>query len=234
MGDEGTAPTFTHRLNTAWTTANSHVGTWALLLIFGTMLGKPTLTITLLAILYTAVITAELFTYHASPLTITLIFLLGIVVNNTTALALITALFLTELAFNHLVKFTIRPIYHIAPIGLELVVFNTVLIGHLHGPIAGAITGLLFGSAYYGIVFNFDSTYQYINIPAYAVIGYLAGTLTGAFTTIGITLAATYAITTTAIITLAYGGKLTKGTIFITTNLLFNYWLFTGAGHLIQ
>ncbi len=210
--------------------ANEWVLLWTFLALVGVLTTDLFITITAIAILYTAYSTLHALDYQPSPLYPALAFTLVIFLqDNAAALLLITALYVAEIAFNLLYKVTLKPFYSSFPIGFELVLFNTVLVGHSYGSTAGAIAGVLFGATYYGIIFGFNSTYQFINIPAYAIVGILAGTLSASFATTGIMLAIMYAVTTSTIITVLHGGRLYKTCVFLLTNISFNYWLFTSV-----
>ncbi len=142
-------------------------------------------------------------------------------------LFVIAILYAIDIGFDFILRYTLRPIYQAFPAGIELVTFNTAMAGIALGPIAGIFAGLLFGATYYGIIFNFNSTYQVINIPAYGLIGYLAGTLSMTGATLGITLSLIYGVTTSLFIFTIFRGRLYKCLVFIITNVLFNYWIFS-------
>lgn len=216
------------RVAHGYTRANEQFLTWLVLAAIGMATGEFLLTTAGLALLHTGYAAASALDYEPSPLYPALLFTLAVFLqDNAAALFLIAALYIGEIAFNLLYKITLKPFYRSFPVGFELVLFNTVLVGHSYGSMAGAIAGVLFGTTYYGIIFGFDSIYQFINIPAYAAVGILAGATTASFATTGIMLAIGYAVTTSLLITLLQGGKLHKTLIFIVTNIAFNYWLFT-------
>ena len=173
-----------------------------------------------------------------SPIHIAVLFfllLLGLILReHFVAIMVIAFLYIIDIVFDIFLRFTLRPVYVAFPVGIELVTMNTVIAGVVFGPIVGLMCGLLFGMTYYGIVFNFASQYQLINIPFYALIGFLAGTLPiENIVVLGMTLSAIYAFSTSFLVTVLMAGRISKSVIFIVTNLFFNYWLFTNLSPII-
>ncbi|MFC1648221.1 hypothetical protein ACFL1B_02060 [Nanoarchaeota archaeon] len=147
---------------------------------------------------------------------------------------LLLVLYIIDIIFDIFLRFTLRPIYRTFPVGIELVTFNTVVAAIALGPIAGVICGLIFGMTYYGIIFSFNSTYQLINIPAYGLLGYLAASLPiSSMVWLGVILSGMYALVTSIFILFFFGGRIEKCLIFIISNVMFNYWVFTHASPIV-
>ena len=130
-----------------------------------------------------------------------------------------------SLAITTLVALMMRTLRR-TPIGLEFVMFPTVLSGFAYGPVAGAVMG--------GLCILIDdiisakiSPYSLTYIPMYMLAGFFASFFSGSsIALIGITTVIAYNAVGAAVWS-AMGARPYRTLIFSTTNIFFNIILFT-------
>ncbi len=113
-------------------------------------------------------------------------------------------------------------------IGIEMVMFSTVMSGAVYGPAIGAVTGAAAMLADYVFATRF-SVFSVVTIPSYALVGLLSPFLLGLMniTTLGIVMTVAYVIISNSIICGLLGGHISKSIRFGLTNIAFNIFIFT-------
>lgn len=119
-------------------------------------------------------------------------------------------------------------------IGIELVTFTTILAGFAFGPSWGIAIGLVLIILHFTLGHFAAGPYVLWVVPSYALIGFLAGTITGldfvtmgVYMTIGLNAFNLFATITT------YSQNLGNYLPFSITNILFNLILFNQIGPII-
>jgi hypothetical protein len=113
-------------------------------------------------------------------------------------------------------------------IGIEMVMFSTVVSGVLYGPVTGAVIGAISMVIDYAFATRL-SFFSIVTVPSYAACGYIAGLVGNAvsITQLGITLTIIYVIFSNVIIVAFMGGTLSKSIRFGATDIAFNVVMFS-------
>jgi hypothetical protein len=115
-------------------------------------------------------------------------------------------------------------------IGIELVMFSTVISGVLYGPAIGAFVGGISMVIDYAFATRL-SMFSIVTVPSYAAVGYVAG-LVGSLvgiTNLGIMLTIAYVVFSNLIIVGVLGGTLSKSLRFAITDIAFNAVMFSAV-----
>jgi hypothetical protein len=112
-------------------------------------------------------------------------------------------------------------------IGVEMVMFSTVMSGVIYGPAVGAVMGALSMLVDYVFATRI-SLFAVVTIPSYALVGYFAPFLFNFMniTTLGIIMTIAYVIFSNSIIVGFMGGHLNKSLRFGITDIAFNAVIF--------
>ena len=115
-------------------------------------------------------------------------------------------------------------------IGVEMVMFSTVVSGVVYGPLMGAVIGAISMVIDYAFATRL-SPFSIITIPSYAAAGYISGLVGNSIdiTKLGISLTIIYVIFSNAIIVAFMGGALGKSIRFGVTDIAFNAVMFSTA-----
>jgi hypothetical protein len=115
-------------------------------------------------------------------------------------------------------------------IGIELVMFSTVMSGVIYGPVYGAVMGAVSMIIDYAFATRL-SFFSIITVPSYAAVGYIAGLIGGSvgITPLGIMLTVIYVVVSNALIVGLMGGTLSKSLRFAATDIAFNAVLFSAV-----
>lgn len=114
-------------------------------------------------------------------------------------------------------------------IGVEFILFSTVVSGVFFGPVAGIIMGTLCILINY-VVSRHKKKYAIVTIPLYALIGFVSSFIpSGSFVVWGIILAIAYNIASFSLSS-AMGAKKWAVGVFSLTNILFNVFVFLQFG----
>jgi hypothetical protein len=115
-------------------------------------------------------------------------------------------------------------------IGIEMVMFSTVLAGVIYGPVIGAVMGAVSMIIDYAFATRL-SFFSIVTVPSYAAVGYIAGLIgpSAGITTLGITLTVGYVLFSNTIIVALMGGTLSKSITFALTDIAFNALMFSTA-----
>ncbi len=113
-------------------------------------------------------------------------------------------------------------------IGVEMVMFSTVMSGVVYGPVVGAVIGATAMITDYVFATRL-SLFSAVTIPSYAAVGALSPLLFNfmGITALGITMTVAYVIFSNAIICGLMGGHVEKSARFGATNIAFNTFMFT-------
>ncbi len=113
-------------------------------------------------------------------------------------------------------------------IGIEMVMFTTVMSGAIYGPATGAVMGATAMLIDYAFATRL-SYFSVVTIPSYALVGVLSPFLLGlmSITTLGIAMTTAYVIFSNAIICGFMGGHISKSIRFGLTDIAFNIFMFT-------
>lgn len=120
-------------------------------------------------------------------------------------------------------------------IGVEMVMFSTVISGVLYGPVIGAVIGAVSMVIDYAFATRL-SFFSIITVPSYAAAGYIAGLVGNAIsiTQLGIALTIIYVLFTNTIIVAFMGGTLSKSIRFGSTDIAFNAVMFSTVAPFIS
>jgi len=115
-------------------------------------------------------------------------------------------------------------------IGIEMVMFSTVISGVLYGPAIGAVIGAVSMVIDYAFATRL-SLFSIITVPSYAAAGYIAGLVGDSMniTQLGIVITIIYVLFTNTIIVAFMGGTLGKSIRFAATDIAFNAVVFSAA-----
>ncbi len=115
-------------------------------------------------------------------------------------------------------------------IGVEMVMFSTVMSGAVYGPVVGAVMGATAMITDYVFATRF-SLFSVVTIPSYAVVGALSPLMFNfmGITALGIALTIAYAAFSNTIICGFMGGHINKSIRFAMTNTAFNIFMFTAV-----
>jgi hypothetical protein len=115
-------------------------------------------------------------------------------------------------------------------IGVEMVMFSTIISGVLYGSKIGAAMGAVSMLIDYAFATRL-SIFSIVTIPSYAAVGYIAGLVGGSvgITQLGIALTIIYVIFSNTMIVGLMGGTLSKSLRFAVTDVAFNAVLFSTA-----
>ncbi len=113
-------------------------------------------------------------------------------------------------------------------IGIEMVMFSTVMSGVVYGPAVGAVMGATAMIIDYVFATRF-SLFSVVTIPSYAAVGALSPLLFRfmGITTLGIAMTVAYVIASNLVICWLMGGHVEKSIRFGATNIAFNIFVFT-------
>lgn len=113
-------------------------------------------------------------------------------------------------------------------IGIEMVMFTTVMSGVVYGPVIGAVMGAASMMVDYAFATRF-SYFSIVTIPSYAAVGALSHYLSGfmGITMLGIAMTVAYVIFSNSIICGLMGGHISKSLRFAITDIAFNIFVFT-------
>lgn len=120
-------------------------------------------------------------------------------------------------------------------IGVEMVMFSTVMSGVIYGPVVGAVMGATAMLADYVFATRF-SLFSIVTIPSYAAVGALSHYLSGfmSITMLGIVMTVAYVIISNTIICWLMGGHISKSIRFAITNIAFNIFMFTAIAPFVM
>ncbi|MBN2454086.1 hypothetical protein JXB11_00920 [Candidatus Woesearchaeota archaeon] len=111
-------------------------------------------------------------------------------------------------------------------IGIEMVMFSTVMSGVLYGATIGAIMGAVSMIIDYTFATRI-SPFALITIPSYAAVGFISPLLSFmSITTLGITVTVAYVVISNLIIVGLMGGQLHKSLRFGISDIAFNALIF--------
>lgn len=114
-------------------------------------------------------------------------------------------------------------------LGIDLIVFFTVVAGAAFGPLVGAFVG--FSSYFLGqVITNRFNQTTFVSLPAVTLMGLLAGFFASyPIATLGITLTILFDFIIVPIY-LLMGSSWFRSTVFVVGHILTNWWLFTTLG----
>ncbi|MFH1182502.1 MAG: hypothetical protein V1702_06090 [Candidatus Woesearchaeota archaeon] len=113
-------------------------------------------------------------------------------------------------------------------IGVEMVMFSTVISGVLYGPAIGAVIGAVSMLIDYAFATRL-SFFSIVTVPSYAAAGYISGLVGNSIsiTRLGISITIIYVLFTNTIIVAFMGGTLSKSIRFAATDVAFNAVMFS-------
>ncbi|MBI2971021.1 MAG: hypothetical protein HYY37_01225 [Candidatus Aenigmarchaeota archaeon] len=117
-------------------------------------------------------------------------------------------------------------------VGIELVTFATVITGVTHGPVAGAMVGLVL-ILFHVLAGQFIGEYVLWVIPGYVIAGFLAPSLGGGIAAAGTTVTLALNVINIMFTLLVGRQNLSRFLPYALTNVLFNWLLFGAAGQFI-
>ncbi len=152
----------------------------------------------------------------------------GIVMTGIMLFAMRHYLFLVALIIINVLSSTLLKTFRRNQIGVEMVMFSTVMSGVVYGAVVGAVMGAASMMVDYAFATRF-SYFSIVTIPSYAIVGYASRYLSSfmGITTLGIAMTIAYVVFSNAIICGFMGGHVSKSLRFGLTNIAFNIFVFT-------
>ncbi len=181
-------------------------------------------------------LTREAVTEWISRLTVKDAFIgAGIVLTGVLLFAMRHYLFLIALITTNIFSSTALRTFRRNQIGIEMVMFSTVMSGVVYGPAMGAVMGAASMMIDYAFATRF-SYFSIVTVPSYAAVGALSYYLSNfmGITTLGIAMTVAYVTISNAIICGLMGGHIGKSIRFGITNIAFNIFIFTAIAPIVM
>lgn len=159
----------------------------------------------------------------------------GIVLTGVLLFAMRHYIFLIALILINVFSSTALRTFRRNQIGVEMVMFSTVMSGVVYGPIIGAVMGAASMMVDYAFATRF-SYFSIITVPSYAAVGALSHYLSGfmGITALGIAMTVAYVIFSNTIICWLMGGHISKSLRFAITDVAFNIFVFTAIAPFVM